>query len=344
MVNLVLQNYYILIIASQISVILYFILRPIALKNSLVDKPDSRKKHTFITPTIGGICIFLSSICSVLIFFMDFLSADLIAFFIGSVFMLFLGIVDDKYNLLPNIKLFVQGLITVGFIIYFELSITSLGTPLGFVTTTDLGIFSFPFTLIAILGLTNAINMIDGCDGLAASLVAITLLVLSYFGYEALGGQNITFLLIVSSTIIVFLFFNFSKNKNLKVFLGDGGSLFLGFFTSVCLIKFAETDTIYDPSIVLWFIAIPIFDLCTVIIRRLLLKRKITAADRSHIHHFILSMSLSHFQTSALIVSAALALIFLGVLITTNYEEVSLLVFLAFFILYLSFRLFAGRK
>ena len=135
----------------------------------------------------------------------------------------------------------------------------------------------------------------------------------------------------------------FSNNKNLKTFLGDGGSLFLGFIVATSFVQFAVSNKLYDPSIVLWFAAIPIFDFCAVIVRRKLLKRKITVADRSHIHHLLLSWGFSHFHTTALISTAAVALLLFGVFVTSNHPSLSFWSFLALFLLYLSIRMFADR-
>jgi len=139
------------------------------------------------------------------------------------------------------------------------------------------------------------------------------------------------------------MFFNFADSDNLKIFLGDGGSLFLGFLVSATLIGFVENNSTYDPSIVLWFVAVPVFDFFTVIMRRLILKRRVFAADRSHIHHFILSRGFSHFQTTMLILAAALVLLFAGGFVGTYYPRLSLITFVLLFISYFSFRMFAGK-
>ena len=121
-----------------------------------------------------------------------------------------------------------------------------------------MGALSIPVTLLAIIGLTNAINMIDGCDGLASNLVLVSLLVLLIFGNAVFEESIMLLLLVVSSSLISFLPFNFSNNTKFKTFLGDGGSLFLGFLVSALLVQFAEVNLTYDPSIVLWFAAVPI--------------------------------------------------------------------------------------
>lgn len=337
-VQLISGNFYAIIIGILLSYVLLLFLRPLAFKFLLLDYPNNRNLHQDETPLTGGISIFLSIFLISFIFF-ETISFDIYNLFFFGGCMLTLGIIDDKFDLPAFKKLFFQTLITLTFIITTESGINNLGTPLGFSSSLELGFLSFPFTLFAIVCLTNAFNMIDGCDGLASSLIIISLLALLIFDAQGLNHSN-QLLIIIVSALLVFLFFNFSNSKKFKIFLGDGGSLFLGFIVAISLVKFADKNTFYDPSIVLWFTAVPIFDFCSIIVMRKLLKRKIMAADRNHIHHLLLSWGLSHFQTTALISSSAMVLLLFGVIVTTYQHNLSFWCFLAFFLLYLSFRIF----
>lgn len=342
MIQFIYQNQDVVIFASLLTAVLSLSLRPLAIKTSFLDTPNERKTHQGHIPLTGGISIFLSSALTLLIFFETF-STDFVALFVCAISMLALGIVDDKFDLPAFTKLFVQCAIALIFITSSNFTVSNLGTPLGFSGPLELGLLSVPFTLLAIVGISNAFNMIDGCDGLASSLVIISFLALLTFGAKGLSDPTRFLLLVVFFCLVVFLFFNFSNSGNLKVFLGDGGSLSLGFIVAASFIEFSGSNKLYDPAIVLWFAAVPIFDLCAVIVRRKLLKRKITAADRSHIHHLMLSFGLSHFQTTALISAVAVALLFFGVFITSHHPSLSVLSFFAFFLLYLSIRMSAGR-
>ena len=150
--------------------------------------------------------------------------------------------------------------------------------------------------------------------------------------------------LMLVASIFGFLLFNFSNNPALKVFLGDGGSLSLGYIVAVLLVQFAEGSQTHSPSIVLWFVAVPVYDLCAVVARRLLLRRKIMSADRSHFHHYLLTFGLSHFQTTTLVVFSAIILLCLGTFLEANYPNLSLFVFVGLFIVYLSLRLLNRRN
>ena len=158
--------------AVLLMVALSLILKPVARKIPLVDKPSARKTHQNIIPLIGGICVFLTSGVSLLIF------GDMWAKYteptvISASLFLFLGVLDDKFDLKARIKLLIQLTVCLIFLLSTGLEISTLGNPFGFGHTFDLGFVSLPITILAIVGLTNAFNMIDGCDGLAASLARI---------------------------------------------------------------------------------------------------------------------------------------------------------------------------
>ena len=343
MIKFVFQNFNALIVVSLLTVFLILVLRPLAIKTSFTDKPTSRKMHQGQIPLTGGISIFFATfLTSVMLY--ENLPRDTIAMLVCAGLSLLLGTVDDKFDLTAFKKLTVQTLIALTFIVSTGHVVTSLGSPIGFLGPVGLGVFSIPFTIFAIVGLQNAFNMVDGCDGLAASLVIISLLALMFSAPAGWSGTTGQILLVLSFSIFVFLFFNFSTSENQKAFLGDGGSLCLGFIVAVSLVEFSASNTHYDPSVVLWFAAIPILDLCTVVARRKLLKRKIMAADRSHLHHWLMSRGLAHLQTSMLISIAAVALLLFGLFVASNYPNLSFWLFVVLFLVYLSFRMFVVKE
>lgn len=342
MLHFISENHDIVIAASLLTAVMALLFRPLAIKASFLDAPNDRKVHQDHIPLTGGVSIFLSSVLTFLIFFETF-STDFVALMVCGSSMLALGMVDDRVDLPAFTKLFIQSAIALIFVTSSNFTVSNLGAPLGFSGPLELGMLSVPFTLLAIVGTINAFNMIDGCDGLASCLVIVSLFALLTFGVDGLSDPTRLLLLVVFFCLLVFLLFNFSNSKNLKTFLGDGGSLFLGFVVATSFVEFSASNNLYDPAIVLWFAAVPIFDFFTVILMRRLLKRKITTADRSHIHHSILSLGFSHFQTTALISAAAVALLLFGVFVTLRYPSLSFLSFFVFFLLYFSIRMFAGR-
>lgn len=343
MTHFALQNFNAVIVVSLLTVFLIMVLRPLAIKASLTDTPTTRKIHEGQIPLTGGISIFFATCLTSAIFF-ETLPVDTIALLACAGSSLLLGVVDDKFELGAIKKLTTQTLIALTFIVSTGHVVTSLGSPIGFSGPVELGMFSIPFTLLAIVGLNNAFNMVDGCDGLAASLVIISLFTLMFFAPGGWSDPAWLLLLILSSGIFVFLFFNFSNSKGPKAFLGDGGSLCLGFIVAASLVEFSTSNTHYDPSVVLWVTAVPILDFFTVVARRRLLKRKMMAADRSHLHHLLISLGLSHLQTTMLISTGAVALLLFGLDVASNHPDISIWCFLALFLVYLSIRMFASKK
>lgn len=343
MLQLIQQQLSQLLTVVLLMIVLILILKTVAHKVCLVDKPNARKHHQNVTPLIGGICILLSCGLSLLIF-ADLLGRDLRPLVVAASLFLFLGVLDDQFDLKAGVKLLAQVTISVMFLAFTELQISNIGKPFGLEHSVELGFLSLPFTVLAIVGLTNAFNMIDGCDGLAASLAVLAILALLYLGASRFEYSTQIFLLMLVASVFVFLFFNFSNNPALKVFLGDGGSLLLGFIVSVLLVKFAEGDETYSPSLVIWVVAVPVYDFCAVVARRLLLQRKIMSADRSHIHHLLLSYGLSHLQTTMVILFTAITILCLGVFMEGNYPSLSLFAFIGLFTVYLSLRLLNFRN
>jgi len=332
-----------ILIVVVITIVLNLILKPAAHKALLVDKPNARKTHQGVIPLIGGISIFLA--CSLSLFvFGDMRSQDLLPMIVASGLFLLLGILDDKLDINASVKLLAQITISFLFVASTGFQISNFSSLLGAAYSFELGFLSLPFTILAIVGLTNAFNMIDGCDGLATTLAVLAILALLYLGSSNFELSTQTFLLMLAASMLTFLLFNFSNNSKFKVFLGNSGSLFLGFTVSALLIKFAKGNEIYASSIVLWFVAIPVFDFCAVVVGRLLLKKKIMSADRSHIHHYLLSLGLSHFQTTMAISFIAIVIGGFGVFVEINCPSLSLFSFVGLFMVYLSIRLLTNRK
>ena len=342
MTQFLLQNFKAVIVVSLLTTFLILVLRPLAIKVSFTDAPTTRKIHHGKIPLTGGISIIFAT-CLTSVVFYETLPLDTIILLVCAGLSLFLGAVDDKFDLRASTKLTLQILIALIFIIPTGHVVTSLGSPIGILGPVELGVFATPFTVIAIVGLKNAFNMVDGCDGLAASLVIISLLgLMSVIPWEG-SYPTRQLLLVLSISSLVFLFFNFSNRKGLKAFLGDGGSLCLGFIVAASLVEFSASNMHYDPSIVLWLTAVPVLDFCTVIVRRKLLKRSMMEADRSHLHHLLMSYGLSHLQTTALISIVAVALLLFGLKVTSNHPNTSFWFFLAVYLVYLSIRIFAVR-
>ena len=226
------------ITAFLTSLISLIVLRPLAIKYNLLDYPTERKNHTGNIPIVGGISVFLGLLISYFFFieFDKFSSALLIT----SLLILIHGIWDDFANLKAKTKIAFQVFVSAVMIYVTDVKLESFGDLFGVSYPLELGIFSIPITIISVIALTNAINMIDGLDGLAASVVIIAILGSIFFNPTQESSSVTSILLAVAFALLPFIIFNVSPYPKIKVFLGDGGSLFLGYIISWALIYSAE--------------------------------------------------------------------------------------------------------
>ncbi len=260
-----------------ISLGLISIIRSNAAKLGLVDIPNERSSHQAHTPSGAGIGFYLA-----VAFIFTFFYFDLLLSYIWTsvaILLIFIvGVLDDHHDTSPNTKFFVIIFSTV--LLYFDhIIIDDLGTFFGL--EISLGWFALPFTIFAVVGFTNALNLIDGLDGLAATVSIMILGTFFIVGYQ----HNDLFMMVVSgsfiSALLAFLVFNWHPAS---IFMGDSGSLTLGFVISMLAIKSLE----YLPTISILFVAaIPILDTLVVMIRRKLNGRSMFSADRCHIHHIL---------------------------------------------------------
>ncbi|NLC10635.1 MAG: undecaprenyl/decaprenyl-phosphate alpha-N-acetylglucosaminyl 1-phosphate transferase [Firmicutes bacterium] len=288
------------ILVGVTSCLFALILTPFALRLACrigaLDKPGGRKIHKEPKPLLGGLAVFLAFWLSVAIF-LPFLGGgrELLGLFFGTTIILVLGIVDDLKRLSYKIKFAGQAL-AVLVVLLFNIRIQFLNLP--FQGTIFLGAFVIPLTVLWLVGVTNAVNLIDGVDGLASGVAAINAVVIAYLTWGEI--PLVTFMaLALAGAVLGFLPYNFSPAK---IFLGDAGSLFLGFTLAVLAImgltKQVTFTTLLVPVLVL---GLPIADTLFAILRRLKNKKPVFQADRGHLHHKLLDWGLSTRQTVLLL-------------------------------------------
>ncbi len=244
----------------------------------LIDVPNARSVHHVQVPSGAGVGFVLSVFLIEPFFNFQLLSQHylmLIAFL--AVFIV--GILDDYKSTSHYTKFAVLSLASL--VVYFDgISVTTLGELFGF--TVDLGWFALPFTLFAIVGFTNALNLIDGLDGLAGSISLVILGTLLYIAYI----NDDLFMILLSSGFITslsaFLIYNWNPAT---VFMGDSGSLVLGFLIGILVIKAANY---VQPVTVLFLIALPVIDTIIVMVRRKRDGVSMFHADKTHLHHILL--------------------------------------------------------
>lgn len=265
--------------------------KKMAYKIGAIDVPkDERRVHKRPIPSIGGLAIYLGTILSILLFLK--ITHQTLGIIFGSTLIVILGIFDDKYALSSKVKLLGQ-IIAAVVLIYSGVRVEWLTNPLKD-EMIYLGIFSIPITLFWVVGITNAMNLIDGLDGLAAGIAAIS--AGSLFIVSLLNGRYATAIITIAITgaALGFLPYNFNPAK---IFMGDTGAMFLGFILSAVSIqgavKSAAAIAIAVPILAL---GVPVFDTIFAIIRRIMNKKPIMEADKGHLHHRLLALGLTQKQ------------------------------------------------
>lgn len=307
------------------------VLRPVALYVGLVDKPSARKLHNGSVPLIGGIGIFCAVVSVVAI---NDLASQKILPLLGTGAILFLvGLVDDYRPLPVRIRLLVQ-LACAGLMLFMtDISIGSLGHIFGFKSEIELGLLAVPVTLLAVVGVTNAFNLIDGIDGLAGSLALIAIGGILILQGQTGSYQHYEYLLVLGASLIPYLILNLWKGHRVKIFMGDAGSLFIGYVIVWTLIHQTQVGrpTAVSPTAALWCIAIPLIDTIGVMARRLLKGHSPFKPDRNHLHHILMRAGFSSIAALILLVGIAATLLVAGLVLEANAPEWSFPIFLVVF-------------
>ncbi|MBN2898207.1 MAG: undecaprenyl/decaprenyl-phosphate alpha-N-acetylglucosaminyl 1-phosphate transferase [Clostridia bacterium] len=261
--------------------------KEMAYKIGAIDIPkDERRMHSKPIPRLGGLAIYMAIIIA-FVLFSDMPKNQVMGIIAGSSIIFFTGVVDDVHPLSAKVKMLLQ-IVAASVIMAVDIRILGFGNPFVDSGYVHLGWLSYPVTLFWIVGITNTVNLIDGLDGLAAGISAISASVLAYVAL--INGWTDTAVLtaIVAGSCIGFLPYNFNPAQ---IFMGDGGSLLLGFLLSTISVtgtlKSATVLTIAVPVLAL---GVPIFDTTFAIVRRLIMRKPIMQADKGHLHHRLLTI------------------------------------------------------
>ncbi|NOI72280.1 UDP-N-acetylglucosamine--undecaprenyl-phosphate N-acetylglucosaminephosphotransferase [Vibrio owensii] len=298
-----------------LSFVLLFILRKVAKRVGLVDKPNARKLHQGVVPLVGGISIYLTLLVG-FIFFIP-MNDNLALYLVCSAILIVLGALDDYYDVSFKIRLAIQAGISLAMIHIGGHSLHDLGYLMGS-ETIALGEFAGTvITVIAVIGAINAFNMVDGIDGLLGGLASVTFtalgIVFAYSGNEYLA--TICLLIVTAMVPYILLNLGFPLGRRFKIFMGDAGSMFIGFSVVWMLIRGTqEPETIaFKPVTALWLIAIPLMDMATIMIRRIRKGQSPFQPDREHLHHICQRIGLSSHSTLIVICSMSAICAFFGV-------------------------------
>lgn len=310
-----------------ISLIMTPIFMKIAYFIGAVDNPNERKVHSVPIPRIGGLAFVISFYIGALFLWPLQDVSFLKGVFGGSLIIVITGFLDDLLTLSAINKLFGQ-VIASNLVILSGLYIKVMHIP--FIGQIDMGWWGIPLTFIWILTVTNAINLIDGLDGLAAG---ISVIVLSTIVYLGLPGMNevVQAALILIASILGFLVYNFHPAKT---FMGDTGALFLGFIISVLSLLEFKNVTVFSLLVPALILGVPLSDTIFAIIRRVINKQSISSADKSHLHHSFLKLGFSHLQTVLIIYSISSIFSLAAIIFSrsTLWFSISIIFFMLLFI------------
>ena len=300
-----------LLLSGTIALIVIPIAKRLAQKLNLVDQPNHRKVHAKPVPLVGGISVAIAAILALSmspsfakVFYVH------LPFITASFLLLLIGMIDDKMDIKPSLRLIIQ--------LACAWAVASLGIRLsslyGIFGIYELPIFiQYLLTITIIAGVVNAFNLMDGIDGLAGGLALIGIALMIPIFYS-LGHQGFALLLAaISGALFSFLRFNLSNDK---IFLGDGGSLFLGFILAVAGIQLIEANAAHVEGFqgyavigVVSIFLLPVLDALRVFYTRIQNGDSPFKADKTHLHHLILLLGLGHKKTTAIILLVKLTMI-----------------------------------
>ncbi|KOO16093.1 UDP-phosphate N-acetylglucosaminyl 1-phosphate transferase [Vibrio xuii] len=321
------------------SLVTTFTMRKVAQRIGLVDKPNARKLHNGAIPLVGGI-----SICISLLYFLfnnptllphTQLYATSILILVG------IGALDDKFDLSFKLRFAVQAALSVAMMVIGGIELNTIGDVLGTGDVITLGWFGYLVTILAVVGAINAFNMVDGIDGLLGGLSIVTFgglgIMLSYD-----GQQNLAYICLVLVVVIIpYILLNLGAfGRRRKVFMGDAGSMLIGFTVIWLLLLSSQNGSAppLRPVTALWLIAVPLMDMTAIMIRRVRRGDSPFKPDREHLHHIFQRLGFSSTQT--LLVICTIAALYAGTGIYTEMigipEYIMLYSFLLCFVIYLT--------
>lgn len=305
-----------IIIASlAICFFLHIVLYKQSGRMGLLEIPGGRKLHQGATPLIGGIAIYLSCVIILVIFPLNTFTKNFI-FLLSPIVLI--GIIDDIFDISAKLRLAFQFLVSIiGVnVLALDIGISHLFPDEFFLAK----IISQIITILFVVTLMNAINMIDGMDGLAGFLLLFSLLAIAYLQTMSPAGNTNQLLNVLIPGLVIFLLFNLALKSGYyygKVFMGDAGSMFLGFFLAAHLIH--TTQGFYQLESTpffscLWFVFLPLADMSSTLLGRMIRRKSPFKADRTHIHHILQRAGLHKHKVLQLLIFIHMMFIGIGIL------------------------------
>ena len=339
-------------IAFGVAALVTPVVRRLAVRWNVVDRPDDfRKVHEGEIPRLGGVAVFAAFVAPVAVYLalgsgtplgeVPLGQCGLVGLLLGAAVALGLGVFDDVLDLRARWKLIFQAVAaTVAYIGGYR--ITAISNPFG--DPFVFGVLSYPITVLWFLACMNAINLLDGLDGLAAGaalFASITLFVVSVVSKQAI---SMFFMACLSGSVLGFLLYNFYPAK---IFLGDSGSMLLGYLiAALALVEGTrKAETALALLVPLIALGLPLFDTALAVLRRWSRRLPLSGADRQHIHHVLISLGLSHRKAVLILYGACLGLGGIAYFIAVGRNEVTLILISTLLIVaFVSARMFWGVR
>jgi UDP-GlcNAc:undecaprenyl-phosphate/decaprenyl-phosphate GlcNAc-1-phosphate transferase len=300
------------LIATCTSAVAIVVLRRFAVSLGLVDRPDQRKLHNGDVPLVGGLAIFIGLLAGA-VFYGQFQRFETTLFETAAMLVL-LGALDDRFDLSVRDRLLIQTIVILTVIANTGVYIHTLGRIFGHEVT--FGWVGVPLTVVAVIGLVNAFNMMDGIDGLAGSLALVSIAAMILFATPTPLHGVIMLLALLAAASLPYLIANLGFLGG-KIFLGDAGSMLIGYVLAWTLIRMSQMpQTHLSPVDVLWCVALPVFDTIAVMCRRLRQRKSPFKPDRGHIHHILLGAGLGPRTTLVALITLAATFALCGAFIS----------------------------
>lgn len=323
--NLRVNNYnifLIILICFLSAIILTPIVKKMAFHIGAVDRPNNKRKvHNKIMPRLGGLAIFLAFLIGYMIFAPK--TTQMLSVLIGGFIIILFGILDDIKPLKASYKFL--GQIIAASIVVFYGNITFQDMTIFGIHFT-FGLFAYPIAVLFIVAIINAINFADGLDGLAVGTSTIYFITIAIIGYilSRLGGLDVILCLIMIGSCLGFLVYNFNPAS---IFMGDTGSMFLGFIISIIALLGFKTATITSLIIPLLLLFEPILDTILAMLRRINKGESLSSADREHLHHQLLKSTKSVRKTVLIMYGINILFAAVSIFYTLGDKKISMLLY-----------------
>lgn len=306
-------------------------IKKIAINVGSVDVPNERRVNKVPMPTLGGLSIFISFMVGYMLFCDK--RIEMIPILLGGIMLILTVIFDGIKPLPPRVQFLGQLSAAVILTVYGNLIIDKID---AFGITINFGFWAYPLTIIFVLGMINSVKLIDGLDGLASGICSIFFLTISIIALilNNAEGLDILLALIMLGATTGFLVHNFYPAK---IYLGETGSMFLGYIVSVIAILGFKNVTLTSFIVPILIMGVPIFDTACAILRRVVNKQPISKADKKHLHHQLLDMKFSHKKTVLIIYYIDALFAFTSIVYVLKNRTLGIFMYIILFIIVMWF-------